>query len=75
VIYDEAVVRERIEDLLNGPGSIRRYRFMWHTLKLSGMQVPRDVLERIVRELDPERCAERKEKRLRRRRLISTGPT
>ena len=38
------------------------HRSMWHTLKLSGIQVPRDVMERIVRELDPEGRAEWKAK-------------
>ena len=50
------------------------YRSVWHTLKLQGMQVPRDVTEQLVRERDPEGCAERKAKRLKRRRFISPGP-
>lgn len=74
VVYDEAVVRERIEDLLNGPGCMGGYRSIWHTLKLEGMQVPRDVVEQIVRELDPDGCEERKAKRLKRRRFVSPGP-
>ncbi len=50
------------------------YRSIWHTLQLEGIQVPKDVVEGIVRELDPEGCEERKAKRLKRRRLVSPGP-
>jgi hypothetical protein len=45
---------------------------VWHTLKLQGMQVPRDVIEQLMRELDPEGCAERKAKHLKRRRFCIT---
>lgn len=75
VNYDEQFVRERIEEILNGPGCMGDYRSVWHTLKLQGTQVPRDVVEQIVRELDPEgNCDERKAKRLKRRRFVSPGP-
>lgn len=50
------------------------YRSVWHTLKLQGMQVQRDVVEQLVRELDPKGCAERKAKSLKRRRFVSPGP-
>ena len=74
VVYDEGVVRQRIDELLNGPGCMGGYRSIWHTLQLEGIQVPRDVVEGIVRELDPEGCEERKAKRLKRRRFVSPGP-
>lgn len=50
------------------------YRSIWHTLQLEWVQVPRDVVERVVRELDPEGCEERKAKRLKRRKFVSPGP-
>jgi hypothetical protein len=74
VVYDEDVVRQRIDELLNGPGCMGGYRSIWHTLQLEGIQVPRDVVKGIVTELDPEGCEERKAKRLKRRRLVSPGP-
>ena len=74
VNYDEQFVRERIEKILNGPGCMGGYCSVWHTLKLQGTQVPRNVVEQIVRELDPEGCAERKAKHLKRRRFVSPGP-
>ena len=63
VNYDEQFVREHIEEILNGPGCMGGYRSVWHTLKLQGTQVPRDVVEQIVRA-----------KRLKRRRFVSPGP-
>jgi hypothetical protein len=51
------------------------YRSILHTLQLEGIQVPRDVVEGIVRELDPEGCEERKAKRLKRRRFVSPDLT
>lgn len=74
VIYDEVLVRQRIDKILSGPGCIGGYRSVWHTLQLEGMQVPRDVVERIVKELDPEGCEERRAKRLKRRQFVSPGP-
>ena len=74
VNYDEQFVREHIEEILNGPGCMGGYCSVWHTLKLQGTQVPRDVVEQIVRELDSDGCAERKAKRLKRRRFVSPGP-
>ena len=73
VVYDEELVRQPIEEILNGPGCMGGYRSVWHMLKLEGMQVPRDVVE-LLRELDPEGCAEWKAKRLKRRHFISPGP-
>lgn len=73
-VYDQEHVRQRVEEILNGPGCMGGYRSVWHTLKLEGMQVPRDVVEQLVKELDPEGCAERKAKRLKRRRFVSPGP-
>jgi hypothetical protein len=74
VVYDKDIVKQCIDELLNGPGCMGGYRSIWHTLQLEGIQVPRDVVEGIVRELDPEGCEERKAKQLKRRRFVSPGP-
>ncbi len=50
------------------------YRSMWHALRSSGHQVPRNVVERLMRELDPEGCQIRRAKRLRRRTYRVPGP-
>ena len=66
-VYDLAEVRQRVAEQLNGPGSMGRYRSVWHTLRLDGIQVPRQVVATVVRELDPLGCKMRKGKRLKRR--------
>ena len=73
-MYDEEFIRQRINDILDGPGCVAGYRSVWHTLKLEGLQVPRDNVEQTIRELDPEGCAERKARRLKRRQFVSPGP-
>ena len=73
-MYDEEFIRQRINDILDGPGCVAGYRSVWHTLKLEGLQVPRDIVEQTIRELDPEGCAERKARRLKRRRLFHLVP-
>ena len=59
-------VRKAMHELLNGPGNMGGYRSMWHALRTQGLQVPRRMVEQLVRELDPEGCQSRRAKRLRR---------
>ena len=73
--YDITRVRRRITEELNGPGCMGGYRSVWHTLSMEGYQVPRYVVEELVKELDPEGCALRKTKRLRRRNYVNPGVT
>ena len=72
--YDIDLVRDRILRELCGPGSSSGYRSMWHTLRMENIQVPRHVVERLMRELDPDGCEKRKSRRLQRRRYLSPGP-
>ena len=72
--YDIATVRERIQGELNGPGCMGGYRSVWHTLRMEGIQVPRNVVAEIMRELDPECCRMRRAHRLRRRQYRTPGP-
>ena len=44
VNFDVNVVRQAIEELIDGPNSCVGYRLIWHTLKLRGMIVPRLVI-------------------------------
>ena len=39
---DMDVLRDSIQQELDGPGNSAGYRSVWHTLKLEGMQVSRD---------------------------------
>ena len=72
--YELNVIRNRISQELDGPGCMGGYRTTWHTLRMEGMQVPRRIVEGIVRELDPEGCELRQRKRLRRRKYRAPGP-
>ena len=73
-LYHLEEVRQRVAEELDGPGCMGGYRSIWHTLRLEGLQVPRHVVETTVRELDPEGCALRRAKRLRRRKYRAPGP-
>ena len=72
--YELNEVRNRIAQELDGPGCMGGYRTVSHTLRMEGMQVPRRIVEGIVRELDPEGCELRQRKRLRRRKYRTPGP-
>ena len=43
------IVRRRITEIINGPGSCGGYRTVWHTLKMEGLQVPRIVVQEILK--------------------------
>ena len=73
-VYDLAEVRQRVAEQLDGPGSMGGYRSVWHTLRLDGIQVPRQVHATVVRELDPLGCTMRKGKRLKRGKYYAPGP-
>ena len=60
-------IRRVVLDKLNGPGNMGGYRAMWHALRREGHQVPRRIIEQLMRELDPDGCEVSCAKRLRRR--------
>ena len=39
--------------MFDGPDCISGYRHVWHSLQLKGHQVPRQVVETLLREMDP----------------------
>ena len=49
------MVRKAIENLVDGPGSLDKYRAVWHSLQLNGVRVPRTVVQLLVREIDRKR--------------------
>jgi hypothetical protein len=67
-------VTDEVRRILDDPGCIPGYRHVWHTLKLKGYQVPRIIVELLVRELDPEGCEMRKQHKLKRRVYQNPGP-
>ena len=72
--YNLDEIRGLIQEKLQGPACMGGYRSMWHALRISGHQVPRNVVEQLMRELDPEGCEIRKARRLRRRTYRVPGP-
>lgn len=72
--YNIDHVRRRIQQELDGPGCSGGYRAVWHTLKMEGIQVPREVVRLVLKELDPEGVSERRSKTLRRRVYHTPGP-
>ena len=72
--YNIDQVRHRIQQELDGPGCSGGYRAVWHTLKIEGIQVPREVVRLVLKELDPEGVSERRSKTLRRRVSHTLGP-
>ncbi len=67
VQYDNARVRQAINEVLGGPGSSRGYRAVLHHLQISGIVVPRQVVMNLLREIDSNGVEERRARRLRRR--------
>ena len=60
---------------IEGPSSQIGYRSMWNKLRTTyGINVPRDAVMKILRELDPEGCKKRKRRKLDRRTYYSAGP-
>jgi hypothetical protein len=72
--FDIDVVRQKIRDLINGPGCIAGYRQVWHTLRMQGITVPRLIVQKTLQELDPEGSAEWKAHSLKRRVYHNVGP-
>ena len=60
-------VQARIRELVNGPGSSMGYRAIWHCLKINGLNVPRIIIQDLLKEIDPEGTELRRKHRLKRR--------
>ena len=72
--YNIDEIRELIQEKLRGPACMGGYRSIWHALRISGYQVPRRVVEQLMRELDPEGIEIQRSRRLRRRTYRVPGP-
>ena len=68
-------LREVVQREISGPGILRGYRAVWHSLRLDHhIHVPRSKVATLVRELNPEASLQRRRRRLARRRYMSYGP-
>ena len=73
-VDEEATVRLICREI-EGAGRLAGYHSIWHALRIRhGVHVPRNLVARIVKEIDPEGVAFRKSRRLTRRRYMSLGP-
>ena len=72
--YDEMEVREHIRKQLDGPGCMVGYRHVWHTLQMQGVRAPRIVVQKLLKEMDPEGTEERRRHVLKRRTYHNIGP-
>ena len=71
----ENELRNIVESEIRGPSSMRGYRGLWHSLRVThGIILPRDTVMRVLKDVDPEGTEIRKARRLRRRRYNSPGP-
>ena len=73
-------LKEQVKDLIlleicTGPDSLSGYRTMWHVLRLRHhINVPRRLVETLLREVDPRGVEQRKSRCLKRRMYVSPGP-
>lgn len=68
------ILKAYIERELAGSGCFVGYRNMWARLRKRGMQVERERVMKLLRDIDPEGVESRKRKRLRRRVYHAKGP-
>ena len=66
--FNEGEVRQRIQQEIDGPGCLSGYRSMWHTLRREGYTIPRHLVQRLLKEMDPDGCE------MQRRAYVNPGP-
>lgn len=72
---EENQIRQYIIEELDGPGRLSGYRAMWRRLKVKhGLNIPRSLVARLLKEIDPEGSLNRQARRLRRRNYLNPGP-
>ena len=72
---EDQELREILLREISGPGQLRGYRAMWHSLRLKHhIHLPRERVAYFLQELNPDGTRERRRRKLTRRRYISYGP-
>ena len=66
--------RDRIVSIVDGSESSSGYRSIWYSLQLAGFCVPRNLVQRILKDTGPEGTESRRRNRLRRRIYRNPGP-
>ena len=71
---NEEEVKNIIKEEMRGSGCLAGYRKMWHLLKIKyNVHVPRNMVAKLLHDLDPEASSLRTKKKLRRRHYLSHG--
>ena len=65
---------EFLESNLEGPASSNGYRANWHSLQSRGIQIPRNLVQILQKQLDPAGTHLRRRNRLKRRVYSNIGP-
>ena len=65
---------EFLESNLAGPASSNGYRANWHSLQSRGIQIPRNLVQILQKQLDPAGTHLRRRNRLKRRVYSNIGP-
>lgn len=75
-ISPQKIQEARVEITKNkdGPGSAMGYRAVWHSLRLNGIQLPRNLVQVLLKQIDPAGSDARKSRRLKRRTYQNPGP-
>ena len=72
---DEGLIRNLVRVEMANAGEQSGYRTIWHALRLiHHVHAPRQLVSRILRELDPDACNTRRRRKLTRRKYLSPGP-
>lgn len=68
-------IRDIIKQEIEGPGGLKGYRSIWHSLRLKyHVHVPRNKVASILHEIDPAASIQRGQRKLSRRQYFSYGP-
>ena len=71
----DIAVRRIIESEIKITNGIKGYRSIWHKLKINGIQVNRDDVMNIIKDINPEQSRNRRTRKLERRIYTSPGPS
>ena len=58
--FNKGEVRQRIQQEVDGSGCLSGYRSMWYTLRREGYTIPRHLVQRLLKEMDPDGCEMRR---------------
>ena len=72
---DDETIRNLVKIEMENAGEQSGYRTIWHALRLvHKVHAPRDLVARLLKELDPQASIARRCRKLQRRKYLSPGP-